>query len=129
MANRQRYWFIDSGKGDRIGIVERVANAQTREGVTTNYQPISEVKPVIIYSESTDADLVDSTNTGFANIPDRFIQGIVSKVIADSYRDPRSLNIEASQMFEIEWVAFNKAAKQWKRSSYTKVGSITPHEF
>jgi hypothetical protein len=129
MATKQRYWFIDSGKGDRIGIVEKVAKAQTKEGLTIDYQPISEVKPIIVYSESVDADLSDSSNTGFANIPDRFIQGIVSKVIADGYKDPRNMNMEGYQLFEAEWVSFSKAAKAWKRSNYSRTGHIKPHAY
>ena len=39
MASKQRYWFIDN---DRIAIVEKVAKAQTKEGVTIDYQPVSE---------------------------------------------------------------------------------------
>ena len=123
---KQRYWFID---GDRIGVVEHVVNAQTKEGVTVDYQPISEAKNLVLYTESVDSDVTDSANTGFANIPERFIEGIVSKVIADGYRDPRNMNLEGWQLYEEEYVGFQRLAKRWKRSNYTRTGAIRPNDF
>ena len=122
----QRYWFIDK---ERIGIVERVVNAQTKEGVTTDFQPVSEAKPLIIYTESLDADLTDAANGTYSNIPDRFVEGIVAKVIADCYRDPRNMNMEGFQLYEEEYIGYQKLAKKWKRSNYSRTGNITPHEF
>tara|TARA_R100000781_G_scaffold42793_2_gene29367 strand:+ start:1990 stop:2394 length:405 start_codon:yes stop_codon:yes gene_type:complete len=128
---KQRYWFIDRGKGNRIGFVEKVTQAQSKEGVTIDYQPISEAKSIVIYAEASDTDIAqsDSANTTYSNIPDRFIEGLVSKVIADGYKDPRNMNVEGNQLFATEFAAAVKLCKKWLRSNFTRTGAIAPHEF
>lgn len=128
---KQRYWFIDRGKGNRIGIVEKVINAQTKEGVTTDYQPISEVKAILVYCEALPGDItVDNASTAtYTDIPNRFIEGIVSKVIADCYRDPRNMNGEGFNMYEQEFNDYVQKGKKYKRRNFQSGGTIKPHDF
>ena len=131
MATKQRYWFMDVGKGDRIAFVEKVINAQTKEDVTIDYQPISEAKSIVIYGTARPGDIAssDADTKTYDGIPDRFIEGIISKVIADGYKDPRNMNLEGYQLYEAEYSRYVKMAKKSKRSSFTTSGAIAPHEF
>tara|TARA_R100001594_G_C4042183_1_gene263461 strand:- start:1660 stop:2058 length:399 start_codon:yes stop_codon:yes gene_type:complete len=126
---KQRYWFIDRGKGNRIGFVEKVTQAQSKEGVTIDYQPISEAKSIVVYAEATDSDLTDDANGTYSNIPDRFIEGLISKVIADGYRDPRNMNVEGYQLYMTEFEGYIKVCRKWLRSNFVRTGAIAPHEF
>ena len=129
MADRQRYWFIDK---DRLALVEKVTNAITVDSVTSNYQPISvSSKSIRIYATVTGDDLTitDSTNNTYTDIPPRFHESIVSKVIADGYKDPRNFDAEKSMFFLNDFLDGVKRGKKFKRSNYTRTGAIAPQEF
>ena len=131
MAKKQRFYFIDTHtSGEKLAIVEKATNAVTKDGYTDQYDTVSEVKPVKIRGVFTDTDLVAGTLTGtYSNIPSRFHEHIVTKVIAMLYKDPRNLHFDTAQFFDQEYNIGVKEAKKFSRSDYKTVGFIKPQDF
>jgi len=129
MANKQRYYFIDTHTTlEKLAIVED--GTTTIDGVTSNYQSISEAKSMTIRGSFLDDDLANNAMTGsYANIPSRFHQHIVSKVIAIGYKDPRHLELQTAQYFDNEFELGIKRAKKFTRSNYQRTGRIVPQDF
>lgn len=126
---KQRYWFIDV---NRLALVERVTNAITVDTVTSDFQPISESSKVVrLYAVVTIADLAvsDTVIDTFEAIPKRFHEGILGKVIADGYKDPRNFDAEKSVFFQNEFLDSIKKAKVFKRSRYLSTGRVAPQEY
>ena len=95
----QRAWFVD--KLLRIGIVEKGNNATTRDGYSSDWKSISEIKDLRIYTISRDADLVaGNTDLTFSQIPNQFHECIVYKAIATGYKDPRNMDLNNAEYFE-----------------------------
>ena len=129
MANKQRYYFIDThSSNERLAFVEK--GTVTVDGVTSNYQTISEAKTVRIKGAFLDDDLVVGTLTGsYSNIPARFHEYIVSKVISAGYKDIRNLNINNADYFNLEYTKGVRKARKFTRSNYGKTGRIVPVDF
>ena len=130
MANKkERFWFIDTHTaGEKLAIVEK--GTVTVDGVTSNYQTISEAKSIKIRGVFADDDLVVGTLTGsYSNIPSRFHEYIVSKVISFGYKDPRNLNINNADYFTLEYTRGVRKAKKFTRSNYIKTGRIVAQDF
>ena len=130
MANKQRYWFIDTHTAEeKLAIVEK--GSLTSDGVTSNYQTVSESsKTVRIRGVFLDADLALNVMTGtFANIPSRFHDAIVSRVIALGYRDPRHMELDVSQFFNGEFEMGIKRAKKFSKGNYQTTGRVKAHDF
>ena len=129
MANKQRYYFIDThSTTERLAIVE--AGTKTVDGVTSNYQSISEAKAIRFRGSFLEADLaVDAMTGSYSNIPSRFHDAIVSKVIATGYKDPRHMEIKTSQFFDSEFEMGIKRARRFSKSNYITVGRIVSQDF
>jgi hypothetical protein len=131
MANKQRYYFIDTHTGgEKIAIVEKATNAVTIDGFTSNYATVSEVKGFKIRGIFTDTDLVvDALTTTYSNIPSRFHDALVSSVIATGYMDPRNDNPEKASFFTQLYLGGVKSALKFARSNYVSTGRIVPQDF
>ena len=128
MANKQRMYFIDTHTaGEKLAIVEKVTNAVTVDGETSNYQTVSEAKAVKIRGSFKLPDL--SAMTDEWTIPERFHEAIASKVIARGYKDPRTMDLQAAQVFDQEYELGVKKGKKWIRSNYQSTGQIRPVDF
>ena len=135
MAKKQRGWYIDKLK--RIGIVEKTTNSVTKDGYTSNWGSISEVKDVRIYAISRDNDINITTassgdtltNEAYLQIPSHYHEALVYKVIAMGYKDPRNFDIEKAQYFEMEYERAVKEAKKFARSNYQTTGRAKPYEY
>jgi|TARA_R100000781_G_C4062020_1_gene121360 predicted transcriptional regulator len=129
MANKkQRVWYID--KLQRMGIVEKVTNAITKDGYTSDWESISEVKDLRIYAISRDLDLVkDNLTNTWSQIPAQFHEHIVTKAIAMGYKDPRNMQLDVAQYFDAEYLTGLKEAKKFSRSNYQTTGTIKPQDF
>ena len=125
---KQRLWFVD--KLSKIGIIERATNTVTKDGVISNWTSITEAKPFRIYAVSQDIDLdaTDFSNT-FNQIPTQFHEGIVYKVIAAGYKDPRNQKFDAAQYFDNEYNMVVKSAKKFSKSNYSNTYQIKPRDF
>lgn len=126
----QRAWYVDTLK--RIGIVEKATNAITKDGYTSDWKSISEIKDLRIYAISRDIDLAAGTtltDVAFAQIPEQFHEVLITKVIAMGYKDPRHLDIKLAQYFDMEYQLGIKEAKKFAKSNYQTVGSIAQQDF
>ena len=129
MANKiKRAWFID--KMNRIGIIEKGSFAVTKDGYTSNWKSITEVKDLRIFTISRDADLVagDITKT-WGQIPEQYHETIVYKAIATGYKDPRHMDLEAAQYFDQEYSLGVMQARKDSRNSYQSTGMIKQQDF
>ena len=126
---KERAWFVD--KLLKIGIVEKVTNAVTKDGVTSDWDSISEAKDLRIYAISRDADLtVDNMTLGtWTQIPEQFHETIVNKVISQGYKEPRHMELNTAQYFDQEYAIGVKRAKKYARSNYQSTGFIKPQDF
>ena len=127
-TKKQRAWYIDTLL--KLGIVEQGNNVATKDGYTSNWKSISEVKDLRLYTISRDADLAVDTMTGsWSQIPEQFHDTIISKVIASGYKDPRHLDIDLAQYFDMEYMKGLKEAKKYSRSYYKTHTVIKPQDF
>jgi hypothetical protein len=127
-TKKTRAWFVD--KLIRIGIVEKGNNIVTKDGYTTDWGSISEVKDLRMYTISKDADLaINALTSSWVQIPSQFHEGIVYKAIAQGYKDPRHMEIQLAQYFDMEFATVVKSAKKYSKSNYQSTGTIKPQEF
>ena len=124
----QRVWYVD--KLGSIGIVEKGANVTTKDGYTSDWKSITEVKDMRIYAVSRDVDLAKNNLTGtWTQIPSQFHEAIVNKVIARGYKDPRHMEIDTAQYFDMEYNLGMRKAKRFSKSNYQTTGRIKPQDF
>jgi|TARA_Y100001973_G_scaffold59047_1_gene86899 hypothetical protein len=132
MADKKEYfYFIDiAGDSEKIALLEK--GTVTRNGWTSDYKTIqlTGTNNISIKGIWLDDDLVAGTLTGtYSNIPLRFHEAIVNKVISIGYKDPRNLNINNAQFFDLEFTKGMKKAKKFARSNYATLGRVVPNDF
>tara|TARA_R110002110_G_scaffold140153_2_gene327277 strand:- start:513 stop:1139 length:627 start_codon:yes stop_codon:yes gene_type:complete len=118
-SSNERYWFTDSG---RLGVVEK--GTVTRDGKTSNYQSISEVKEIRMYAISQGTDFtVDLTEV--SALPTQFHDALVYKVISDAYLKAGTevFNPQVSQIFEGKYLQLVKDGKKHSRNN--QIGGAT----
>jgi hypothetical protein len=129
MANKkQRAWFID--KLSKLGLVEKGTNVVTKDGYTSDWKSITEVKDLRIYAISRDSDLTANNMTAtWSQIPSQFHDAIINKAICYGYKDPRHIDLELSSYFDGEFFKGVKRAKKFARSNYQAVGFVRQQDF
>lgn len=127
-TKKTRAWYSD--KLGKLGIVEKATNAINKDGFTTDWTSISEVKATRVYAISNDSDISinELTNT-FNQIPGQFHEALVYKAIAMGYKDPRNLKIELAQYFDAEYNKSVKQGKKFSKSNYIQTGFAKPQDF
>tara|TARA_R100000152_G_C6656609_1_gene96681 strand:+ start:214 stop:618 length:405 start_codon:yes stop_codon:yes gene_type:complete len=132
-TKKNRFYFIDThSDGEKIAIVEKATNAVTKDGWTSDYKTISETGTNIIKIRGSflDDDLSNDTLTGsYSNIPSRFHEAIVNKVIAMGYKDPRHMELNTAQYFDNEYEKGVKKGKVFARSNYQTVGVVNSQDY
>jgi len=128
-TSNERFWYVD---GQRLGLVEKRASAVSREGVSSDYQSISEIKEIRITAISKDADFTsDLTETG--SIPTQFQEALVQKVISELMlrQGSSSFNPQLSEIFSAKYAVVVKDAKSYARDGKINSGSaiIVPTDF
>tara|TARA_R100000808_G_scaffold16583_1_gene37378 strand:+ start:3579 stop:3968 length:390 start_codon:yes stop_codon:yes gene_type:complete len=127
-TKKQRAWYVD--KLLKIGIVEKATNAVTRDGYTSHWQSISEAKDLRIYAISRDADLsVDAMTATWSQIPEQFHDIIINKVISMGYKEPRNMQIDVAQYFDMEYEKGIKEAKKYSKGYYKTHTFVKPQDF
>ena len=128
----QRYWYIDRGQGgrDRLGVVEKATSQTTKETITTDWGSVSEVKDLRVYTIDAPADFeTGDISVEDTNIPKRYHEALVNKVISMGYRDPRNMKMDAAQYFDMEYEKLVKKAKKHARSNMQTNGFIQQVDF
>jgi hypothetical protein len=111
-SSNDRYWFIDTG---RLGLVEK--GTLTRDGKTSKYQSISEIKELRLFTIARGTDFtIDLTEE--SRLPSEFQMALVYKTLSDSYlKAGDTLNPQASQLFDMKYTKLVKDAKKQARSN------------
>ena len=135
-TNPARFYFVDN---DRLAIIEKKGST-TVDNATTNYQTISEAKPIRINSickadhfntgdKIVESDFENTSAGPLGHIPTQFHEALVYKVIAMGYKTPPAMDINIAQYFDMEYEKVVKQAKKFARSNYIQTGVITPQDF
>ena len=132
MADKKDYYyFIDThSSGEKIAIVEK--GTVTKNGHTSEYKTIQKAGTNVLKIRGvfTDTDLTSAlAYESYSNIPTRFHEHIVSKVICLGYRDPRHFDLKICQFFEQEYEKGVKKAKKFARGNYITTGNIVPQDY
>ena len=125
MALIDRYYYI---KNDEIGIVERSEDGVTVNGVISHYISPTTGGTVKVHYTGRPADM-DGDFIDTSSLPAIFHKYIVSKVIAEGYKDPRNLDIQAAQYFDMEFEKGIARARKEGQNSYVSTGTIRPVDF
>tara|TARA_R110002012_G_C11591766_1_gene606318 strand:- start:195 stop:866 length:672 start_codon:yes stop_codon:yes gene_type:complete len=124
-SSNERYWYIDSG---RLGVVEKVTNAITRDDKTSDYQSISVAKEMRIYAIGQGTDF-GTTLTQESDLPTQFHEALSHKVISDGYLIPPAVNVDAHKMFYTKYMDMVKEGRKYARSNYNQTGFIRQTHF
>jgi len=126
-SSNERYWYVDSG---RLGVVEKISGATTRDGKTSNYQSISVVKEIRIFAITQATDFT-SDLTEVSTLPSQFHDSLVYKVLSDGYLKAGlvEFNPQASQIFDMKYMGLVKDGRKHARSHYMTSTVVTPTDF
>ena len=127
-SSDDRYWYTDSG---RVGVVEKLVGTLTRDGRTSDYQSISEIKEMRIYSIAQAGDFTTDL-TDVSEVPSQFHDALVYKVVSDGYLKSglANFNPEVSQIFDAKYMALVKDGRKHARSEYISGATIiVPTDF
>ena len=124
-SSNERYWYVDSG---RLGVVEKVTNAITRDDKTSDYQSISVAKEMRIYAIGQGTDF-GTTLTQESDLPTQFHEALSHKVISDGYLIPPTVNADAHKIFYTKYMDMVKEGRKYARSNYNQTGFIRQTHF
>ena len=128
-SSDERYWYISN---DRLAIVEKATSTLTRDGKSSDYQSISEIKEIRIYAIAQATDFTTDL-TEVSEIPAQFHDALAYKVISDGYLKSglEEFNPQVSQIFDMKYAALVKDGKKQGRDNYVSSGSavIRPTDF
>ena len=129
MANKiKRAWFID--KLSEMGIIEEATNSVSKDGYTSNWRSITEVKDLRMYTISRDVDLsINELGETWEQIPAQFHEVLINKAVAQGYKDPRHMELKTAEYFEQEYMEGVTRARKFARSNYQTTGRIKPQDF
>ena len=127
-TKKTRAWYPD--KLGKLGIVEKATSTVTKDGFTSDWTSVSEIKATRIYAISRDSDIsIDEMTNTFNQIPGEYHEALVYKVIAMGYKDPRHMELKTAQYFDNEYMMSVKEGKKFSKSNYTDVGYVIPQDF
>ena len=117
MATKEYAYFTERGQ---LGIVEKV---------NSEWKTITESgKEIRIFCSALSDHFTEDLDLA-STIPAQFHQGLAYKVISDSYKDPRNLNLDLAQYFEGEYIKCIKMAKKYAKMQHYSSGQTIPQEF
>tara|TARA_B110000196_G_C21067982_1_gene625938 strand:- start:463 stop:1224 length:762 start_codon:yes stop_codon:yes gene_type:complete len=149
VASNKRMWMFsdydsdkNTSKSKRLGIVEKVNNAITRDGRTSDYQScsITATNNIRVYATtfgskfasaaiSVDGDDAMLSTVGpLKDVPEEFHEVLLTGAIAIGYKYPPQLNMEAAQTFDNEFFRGIRRIKKYERVKYS-TGFIKPQDF
>ena len=137
----KRWYDLDTSIME-IDIVEKVTNAVTRDGRTSNFQSCSitgssniRVYATTFANKFTQAasgtdqeDAMLSTVGPLRDIPTQFHEILAMGAIAYGYKFPPNFDIQAHQVFMDDFLTGIKRIKKWHRTK-TTTGFIKPQDF
>ena len=147
-AENKRFWMFSnydssstSSKTYRLGIVEKVNNAVTRDGRTSDFQScsITGTSNIRVYATTfggrftqaasgTDQDDAMLATGPLKDIPEQFHEILSTGAIAYGYKFPPNIDMQAYQVFMNEFMQGIKRIKTFERTKQT-TGFIKPQDF
>ena len=147
-AENKRFWMFSnydssstSSKTYRLGIVEKVNNAVTRDGRTSDFQScsITGTSNIRVYTTTfggrftqaasgTDQDDAMLATGPLKDIPEQFHEILATGAIAYGYKFPPNLNMQAHQVFMDDFMNGISRIKTFERTKQT-TGFIKPQDF
>lgn len=125
-SSNERYWYVDS---KRLGLVEKVTNAITRDDKTSHYQSISVAKEIRIHAIAQPTALLSTDTDGESEFPSQFHDALSNRVIAEGYLRPPNLNPNLHTIFDAKYKESVRAARAFGRSNYNSSGVIKQVHF
>lgn len=123
----KRAWFTEITSGDiKLAIVENTP--RTVNGITDQWQAVTEVLEVRYESIKCDADLTGTAST-YSDINSRYHKTIVNKAIAMGYQDIRNKDLTSAQYFDQLYERDVKKAKKFSKGQMVSSGRIVPQDF
>tara|TARA_R110002020_G_scaffold23434_5_gene77939 strand:+ start:416 stop:1093 length:678 start_codon:yes stop_codon:yes gene_type:complete len=126
-SSNERAWYVDSG---RLGLVEK--GSITKDGVTSNYNSVTAVKEIRMYTVSQAADFTADL-TEISSIPTQFHEGLAYKVISDGYlkAGATEFNPQVASIFDGRFKESMSDAKKEARNAYLTSGAsiVNPTSF
>ena len=114
------YWYISN---NRIGIVEKIGTGIIVDNKVSNYQSISTVKEVRLYTISQATDF-NTSLTQESDLPIQFREGLANRVIADGYLRPENMNPELHGIFTQKYEIMIKEGRKYARSNFQQSTNI-----
>ena len=127
-SSDNRYWYTDNG---RLGVVEKISSATSRDGQVSDYQSISEVKEIRMFTISQATDFTTDL-TEVSELPTQFHDALISKVVSDAYLKSglAEFNPQVAQIFDAKYMDSVKEGKKHARSQYIHGSTIiAPTDF
>ena len=126
-SSNERYWYVSGG---RLGIVEKGAGSITRDGKTSDYKSISEVKELRIYAISQATDFTTDL-TDVSELPSQFHEALAYKVIGDAYLRTSTADsgLKVVQLFDMKYKDLVREGKKHARRNYTGSFIVKPTDF
>lgn len=127
-SSNERYWYVSNG---RLGVVEKIKQAVTRDDKQSDYQSISIAKEIRIFAIAKAADFTTDL-TEISSIPSQFHDALVYRVISDGYLKSGSevFNPQVSQLFDVKYKELVKDGKKRARANYHASATvIKPTEY
>jgi hypothetical protein len=119
-SSNERYWYVDN---NRLGIVEKMTNAITRDDKTSNYQSISEVKEIRIHAIAQPTAFSGASVDAVSEFPSQFHDALSNRVIGEGYLRP------IHTVFDAKYKEAVKAGRAFGRSNYNQSGNIKQVHF
>lgn len=155
--SNDRYWYVNSyaqiaegsdadhenaeRRTHYLAIVERVTNAVTRDGRTSDYQSCSVTGTTNLrwagsfipetFAEDNDSASTDATTSNLgpmSAIPVQYHDVMLDGAIARGYSDPRSFNPNIAQYFEQKFEKGIKRIKKYERAKQL-TGFVRPQAY
>ena len=149
VASNKRMWMFsdydsdkNTSKSKRLGIVEKVNNAITRDGRTSDYQScsITATNNIRVYATtfgskfasaaiSVDGDDAMLSTVGpLKDVPEEFHEVLLTGAIAIGYSYPPNMELNMASAFEQKFEKEIKRIKRYERVKYS-TGFIKPQNF
>ena len=123
-SSDDRFWYIDT---NRIGIVEKAINSTSRDGRVSNYQSISEVKEIRLFTVSQGTDFTTDLNQE-SELPSQFHEALIFKVVSDLHLLAEG-DMDRHKIFYTKYMNAVKSGRAYGRMNYLDSGAIRQVHF
>tara|TARA_R110002096_G_scaffold85367_6_gene196488 strand:- start:10 stop:768 length:759 start_codon:yes stop_codon:yes gene_type:complete len=148
VASNKRMWMLSdydtssaTEQTTRLGIVEKVNNATTKDGRTSNYQScsITSTSNIRVFAITAISNFINSTTNSSSpggseisgpllDLPVHFHDVLLNGAISMGYKNPKSFNGDMYTFFNAQFLEGIKDIKKFVRTKHS-TGFIKPQDF